>query len=167
MIFAGLSNHSKSCSKGCFGWRTPFVPAVVTAPVTSSPDSAPTQGAPSLELGGVAITPIGFLDFMQVWRSNVVSSGVAHQLCGIPFSNTVFGASRQTISSAANSRLGRRSIPRSLAPMSWVLSRQIFLAFNRAMSQPPPTRTACGCVSPSRTFRRANGKSSGGRHGAC
>ena len=61
---------------------------------------------PSLEIGGTTITPIGFLDFMQVWRSDVVSSGVPTNFAEIPFKNTVFGARRQTISSAANSRMG-------------------------------------------------------------
>ena len=87
---------------------TPVVaaPVIATSLVAPLPDSAPIRGPLSLELGGVAITPIGFLDFMQVWRSNVVSSGVPTNFAGIPFSNTVFGARRQTISSAANSRLG-------------------------------------------------------------
>ncbi len=64
------------------------------------------QGPLSLEIGGTAITPIGFLDFMQVWRSDVVPSGVPTNFAEIPFPNTVFGARRQTISSAANSRMG-------------------------------------------------------------
>ncbi|WP_130424157.1 hypothetical protein [Edaphobacter modestus] len=91
------------------------VPAPVLAPVPtpvpaavvpSFPDSAPIKAPLSLEIGGTSITPIGFLDFMQVWRSHVVSSGVPTNFAEIPFSNTVFGARRQTISSAANSRMG-------------------------------------------------------------
>lgn len=84
------------------------VPALVipAAVVPSIPDSAPIKAPLSLQLGGLAITPTGFLDFMQVWRSDVVSSGVPTNFAGVPFSNTVFGERRQTISSAANSRMG-------------------------------------------------------------
>jgi hypothetical protein len=81
----------------------PVVPAAV---VPSFPDSDPIKAPLSFQLGGVAITPTGFLDFMQVWRSDVVSSGLPTNFAGIPFSNTVFGERRQTISSAANSRMG-------------------------------------------------------------
>jgi hypothetical protein len=94
----------------------PVVPAAALAPVPgpvvsavvipSFPNSAPFKAPLSLEIGGTAITPTGFLDFMQVWRSGVVPSGVPTNFAGIPFSNTVFGARRQTISSAANSRMG-------------------------------------------------------------
>ena len=81
-------------------------PVVAAALVSTPPDSAPIKAPLSFEIGGVAITPIGFLDFMQVWRSSAVSSGVPTNFAGVPFSNTVFGARRQTISSAANSRMG-------------------------------------------------------------
>jgi hypothetical protein len=81
-------------------------PIVTAAVVPTSPNSAPIKAPLSLEIGGTAITPTGFLDFMQVWRSGVVPSGVPTNFAEIPFSNTVFGARRQTISSAANSRMG-------------------------------------------------------------
>ena len=96
--------------------RAPVVPAAALAPVPapvvtaavgpSFPNSAPIKAPLSLEIGGTAITPTGFLDFMQVWRSGVVPSGVPTSFAEIPFNNTVFGARRQTISSAANSRMG-------------------------------------------------------------
>ena len=81
-------------------------PVVTAAVVPSFSDSAPIKAPLSLEIGGTSITPIGFLDFMQVWRSDVVSSGVPTNFAEVPFRNTVFGARRQTISSAANSRMG-------------------------------------------------------------
>jgi hypothetical protein len=62
----------------------------------------------SFELGGVAITPTGFIDFSQVWRSKTVTSGLPTNFAAIPFNNTVLGHRRQTLSSAANSRLGVR-----------------------------------------------------------
>lgn len=60
----------------------------------------------ALEIGGVAIAPTGFVDFSQVWRSRTVSSGLPTNFAGIPFKDTVDGHRRQTLSSAANSRLG-------------------------------------------------------------
>jgi hypothetical protein len=60
----------------------------------------------SFELGGATITPTGFADFAQVWRSKTVTSGLPTNFAAIPFNNTVLGHRRQTISSAANSRLG-------------------------------------------------------------
>jgi hypothetical protein len=59
-----------------------------------------------LEIGGVAIAPTGFVDFSQVWRSKTVSSGLPTNFAAIPFNNTVEGHRRQTLSSAANTRLG-------------------------------------------------------------
>lgn len=60
----------------------------------------------SFELGGATITPTGFVDFSQVWRSKAVTSGLPTNFAAIPFNNTVLGHRRQTVSSAANSRLG-------------------------------------------------------------
>ena len=68
----------------------------------SSPVTAPL----SFELGGATITPTGFVDFSQVWRSKAVTSGLPTNFAAIPFNNTVLGHRRQTVSNAANSRLG-------------------------------------------------------------
>jgi hypothetical protein len=59
-----------------------------------------------LEFGGVAIAPTGFVDFSQVWRSKRVGSGLPTNFASIPFKDRVDGHRRQTLSSAANSRLG-------------------------------------------------------------
>lgn len=91
--------------------------AVTPAPVlASSPTqhpagpalrgSAPVTAPLSFELGGATITPTGFVDFSQVWRSKAVTSGLPTNFAAIPFNNTVLGHRRQTVSSAANSRLG-------------------------------------------------------------
>ena len=60
----------------------------------------------TLAIGSVAIAPTGFVDFSQVWRSKTVSSGLPTNFAGIPFKDTVDGHRRQTLSSAANTRLG-------------------------------------------------------------
>jgi hypothetical protein len=69
-------------------------------------DSVPPKAPLSLEVGGVAITPTGWLDLTQVWRSKTVTSGLPTNFAAIPFNNTVQGHRRQTLSSAANSRMG-------------------------------------------------------------
>jgi len=76
-------------------------------PADAAPrDSAPVKGPLSFDLGGLTITPTGFLDFLQLWRSKSVSSGLATNFSAIPFNNTVLGQRQQALSSAANSRLG-------------------------------------------------------------
>ena len=60
----------------------------------------------TLGVGPVTLTPTGFIDYSQVWRSKTVTSGLPTNFAAIPFNNTVEGNRRQTISSAANSRLG-------------------------------------------------------------
>src|SRR5580658_6727116 len=93
------------------------LPAVTQAPVSPSapaqstaaaalPDSAPVKGPLSFQLGSVTITPTGFINFDQVWRSKTVTSGLPTNFAAIPFNNTVLGHRRQTLSSAQNTRLG-------------------------------------------------------------
>ena len=93
-------------------------PVVAQAPtVTSQPgsspaavsglrDSAPVRAPLTFELGGATISPTGFLDFSQVWRSKTVTSGLPTNFAAIPFNDTVLGRRRQTLSSAAYTRLG-------------------------------------------------------------
>ena len=83
-------------------------PAEATQTSPLPRDSAPPKAPLSLEVGGAAITPTGWLDFTQVWRSKTVTSGLPTNFAGIPFNNTVDGHRRQTLSSAANSRMGVR-----------------------------------------------------------
>jgi hypothetical protein len=77
-------------------------------PAAPSPERAveAAKAPQPLEIGGVAIAPTGFVDFSQVWRSKTVSSGLPTNFGSIPFKDTVDGHRRQTLSSAANSRLG-------------------------------------------------------------
>ena len=72
------------------------------------PDSPPVKAPLSFELGGVTITPTGFINFAQVWRSKAVTSRLLTNFAAIPFNNTVLGHRRQTLSSAQNTRLGLR-----------------------------------------------------------
>jgi hypothetical protein len=79
-------------------------PAAQAAPLKTVPVKRPL----SFSLGGLTFTPTGFLDFLQVWRSKTVSSGMGTNFAGISFYNTVLGQRPQTLSSAANLRLGMR-----------------------------------------------------------
>jgi hypothetical protein len=86
---------------------TRSVPPVL--PATQGPalkKSSPVEGPLSVKIGGASLTPTGFVDFSQVWRSKTVTSGLPTNFAGIPFNNTVLGHRNQTLSSAANSRIG-------------------------------------------------------------
>lgn len=79
------------------------------APETSSlRDSTPVRAPLFFKLGGVSITPTGFLDSTQIWRSKTVTSGLPTAFAAIPFNNTVLGHRRHTLSSAAMTRMGMR-----------------------------------------------------------
>src|SRR3954447_10397741 len=78
---------------------------------------APSGRSPlTLGVGPVTFTPTGFIDYSQVWRSKTVSSGLPTNFAAIPFNDTVEGNRRQTLSSAANSRMGAQ-INASLASL--------------------------------------------------
>lgn len=83
-------------------------PAAAAASGPALPESSPVSAGLSFALGGATLTPIGFIDFSQVWRSGTVTSGLPTNFAGIPFDDTVNGQRRQTLSTAANSRLGVR-----------------------------------------------------------
>jgi len=93
--------------------EAPSTPAPPPA-TPALPDSAPVKGPLSLKLGGLTLTPTGFLDYLQVWRSKTDPSGLATNFAGIPFNNTVLGHRRQLLASAANSRLGVKITTRVL-----------------------------------------------------
>src|SRR5262245_20892765 len=89
----------------------PPAPAAASAspqPTPTPANSAPVNGPLFIELGAVSIIPTGFIDFSQLWRSKTVTSGLPTSFGSVPFNNTVLGHRRQTISSAANTRLGFR-----------------------------------------------------------
>jgi len=86
--------------------RPPVLEGAVTAPPL--PESAPPRAPLSVEIGGASITPTGFVDFSQVWRSKTVTSGLGTNFASIPYNNTVDGHRRQTLASGAFSRPGVR-----------------------------------------------------------
>jgi hypothetical protein len=95
-------------------------PAAAPAPVQAGPELAthalpaasPDSGAQSnplaVRLGNVAFTPIGFLDFMSVFRSANVGSGLGTSFGATPMSDTVAGHRSEWSMGAQNSRVGAR-----------------------------------------------------------
>jgi hypothetical protein len=93
------------------GPATPAAPdpapsSVQPAAAPALRDSSPVRGPLSFKIGGATFTPTGFVDFSQVWRTKAVTSGLPTNFAAVPFRNTVLGHRAQTLSSAANSRLG-------------------------------------------------------------
>jgi hypothetical protein len=88
---------------------TPVVPAAVPVPEQPKAASQPVESDRSplaIGIGPIELTPTGFIEYSQVWRSKTVTSGLPTNFAGIPFDNTVEGHRRETLSTAANSRLG-------------------------------------------------------------
>jgi hypothetical protein len=68
----------------------------------------PNDVPPYLRLGGVCITPIGFLDATFVWRDKNAASGLGSNFGSVPYNNTVNGKLSETRFSPQNSRIGFR-----------------------------------------------------------
>jgi hypothetical protein len=103
---------------------TPIIPSI--APVSSSaaalsggqktatPDN-PCEGGPDtnavppyIHLGGVCITPVGFMDLTFVWRDKNGASGIGSNFGSIPYNNVVNGKLSEARFSPQNSRIGFR-----------------------------------------------------------
>jgi hypothetical protein len=97
-----LDTHGRMLAKA-FPAPEP-VPAAL--PPHPGPASETVKAPTSINLGGIALTPTGFLEFSQVWRSRTVASGFPTNFAAIPFNNTVDGNRKQTLATAANTRLG-------------------------------------------------------------
>jgi hypothetical protein len=75
--------------------------------IAEASNPTPTAKSPlAIGVGPIVLAPTGFIEYSQVWRSKTVTSGLPTNFASIPFDNTVEGNRSQTLSSAANSRLG-------------------------------------------------------------
>ena len=83
-----------------------FKPAEPAPAAASEPQSKNGQSPLAIGIGPIVLAPTGFIDYSQVWRSKTVTSGLPTNFAAIPFNNTVEGHRNQTLSTAANSRLG-------------------------------------------------------------
>jgi hypothetical protein len=100
---------------------TPMVPpAPAPAPVPFTPPAAaqkePAQGGAStdtdsplqLKIGGAYITPVGFMDLTNTYRSTNAGSSLQTNFGSIPYNNGVTGRLSEDRISAQNSRIGFR-----------------------------------------------------------
>ncbi|HYM13274.1 MAG TPA: hypothetical protein VEU62_21220 [Bryobacterales bacterium] len=87
----------------------PALPAAAPAPAAAPQgENAPKLSPLSIPIGSAWVTPIGFMDFTDVFRSTTGGSGIGTNFGGIPFSNTAAGRLTENRFSAQNSRVGLR-----------------------------------------------------------
>jgi hypothetical protein len=88
-------------------------PTAVVPPPPASPqkDLAPADATSplSLKIGDTTITPIGFMDLTNTWRSTNAGTSLQTNFGSIPYNNGVTGRLTEDKLSAANSRIGFRT----------------------------------------------------------
>src|SRR5271170_8434427 len=88
-------------------------PTAVVPPVASpapAPQGAADQTSPlQLKIGDTTITPIGFMDLTNTWRSTNAGTSLQTNFGSIPYNNGVTGRLTEDKLSAANSRIGFRA----------------------------------------------------------
>lgn len=82
---------------------SPVVPPP-PAPQASNESASPLQ----IHIGDATITPVGFMDMTNTWRSTNSGASLATNFGNFPYSNTVQGHLTEDRMSAQNSRLGLR-----------------------------------------------------------
>ncbi len=89
----------------------PPLPAVTTlgTPLPVPQAAAPAPSSPlQIHLGDATITPVGFMDMTNTWRSTNSGASLATNFGNFPYSNTPAGNLTEDRMSAQNSRLGLR-----------------------------------------------------------
>jgi hypothetical protein len=89
---------------------SPEIHPDVVSSVTRSAAQQPQQGdqqapAGSIKLGDASLTPGGFVDFENIYRTTNTQSNIATNFAGIPFSNTAQGRVSELRTTAQFSRL--------------------------------------------------------------
>jgi len=100
---------------------TPVLPPVLAAPTAATPLPAPqAQGAVNqpataqpasplqFHIGDAAVTPVGFMDLTNTYRSTNAGNSLQTNFGSFPYNNTVQGRLSEDKWSAENSRLGFR-----------------------------------------------------------
>ena len=82
----------------------PGLAAALAPPQASDIPVSPLQ----IHIGTATITPVGFMDMTEVFRSTNVGSSIGTNFGGIPFSNTPAGQLTESRLNAGNSRIGAR-----------------------------------------------------------
>src|SRR5438105_15020917 len=79
------------------------------AVVTSAAPQADAPSSPlQIKIGDATITPIGFIDLTNTYRSTNAGTSLQTNFGTIPYNNTVHGRLSEDKFSAANSRIGSR-----------------------------------------------------------
>jgi hypothetical protein len=89
----------------------PPLPAVTTlaAPLPLPQAAAAEQPSPlQIHLGEATITPVGFMDITNTWRSTNAGTSLQTNFGSFPYNNTIAGRLTEDKWSAENSRLGLR-----------------------------------------------------------
>jgi hypothetical protein len=83
----------------------PPAPSPAPAPQAAADTTSPLQ----LKIGDTTITPIGFMDLTNTWRSTNAGTSLQTNFGSIPYNNGVTGRLSEDKLSAANSRVGFRA----------------------------------------------------------
>lgn len=113
------ADRPKPPSLGQVASTTPVIPAgdaaaalhpgLAAALSMPPPDAeAPPPSPLQIHLGTATITPVGFMDMTEVFRSTNVGSSIGTNFGNIPFGNTPAGNLTESRLSAQNSRIGAR-----------------------------------------------------------
>ena len=82
----------------------PPVPAAIPAPAQAAADTSPLQ----IKIGDATITPVGFMDLTNTYRSTNAGTSLQTNFGSIPYNNGATGRLSEDKLSAANSRIGFR-----------------------------------------------------------
>jgi hypothetical protein len=91
----------------------PLKPAAIPAPIPVPAAAAPQVEVPppsplQIHIGEASITPVGFMDLTNTFRSTNAGTSLQTNFGSIPYNNTIPGRLTEDKFSAANSRLGLR-----------------------------------------------------------
>lgn len=103
-VYAGQTQQAGSGNEGL-----PAAAAPAGAPATPpAPPQDAIQSPLQFRIGVAAITPVGFMDATNTWRSTNGGTSLQTNFGSIPYNNTVPGRLTEDKLSAANSRIGFR-----------------------------------------------------------
>jgi hypothetical protein len=81
---------------------------VVPTPAPQAGEAAPQTSPLQIHLGDATITPVGFMDITNTWRSTNAGTSLQTNFGSFPYNNTIQGRLTEDKWSAENSRLGLR-----------------------------------------------------------
>lgn len=107
---AGIAFSTLVFAFGTVAWATDPDPAPDPAPQATTPDtSTPAPSPLQFHIGDATITPVGFMDFTNVFRSAASGSGIGTSFGSIPYNSTATARLTEDRMSPQNSRIGFRA----------------------------------------------------------